>query len=280
LKIMQTIFTLAGVGLAIYLVVALGLFVIQRRLIYHPDAAYHTPAAADLNGVQEVRLETPDGERLICWWAPAAANRPTLLYFQGNAGGLIDRAPRVERFANAGYGVFMPAYRGYSGSTGSPSEKALIADAMLAYDHLRGLGIAPRDIVVYGESLGSGVAVQLAAARPVGVLVLDAPYTSLPDIGKSIYPFLPVDTFMVDRFESKRHVAKVEAPILILHGGMDTTSPLDHGRALYHAAPEPKELVVVEEAGHSNIAQYGAFAPLQRFIEKHRGAAARQPVGG
>jgi hypothetical protein len=278
---MQTILTVAGVGLAIYLFVALGLYVVQRRLIYYPDAAYHSPAAAELGAVQEVTLETPDGARLICWWARAAANRPTLLYFQGNAGGLIDRAPRLERFANAGFGVFMQAYRGYSGSTGSPSEKALIADAILAYDHLRGLGLAPRDIVVYGESLGSGVAVQLAAARPVGALILDAPYTSLPDLGKSIYPFLPVETFMVDRFDSKRHIAKVEAPILILHGENDAVIPVEHGRALFHAAPEPKELAVVEAAGHSNIYQYGAFAALQRFIETHHSAAAaREPVGG
>ncbi len=174
-----------------------------------------------------------------------------------------------SRFAKVGYGVFMPSYRGYSGSTGSPSEAAIIADARLAYDHLRGLGIPERSIVVYGELLGSGVAVRLATERPVGAVILDAPYTSLPDVGKLEYPYMPVQTFMVDRFESKTWIRAVHAPILILHGTDDKIVPLALGKALFEAAPEPKEMAVLQGAGHSDIYAHGALPVVEKFLRAH-----------
>ena len=267
---MQTLLTTAAIAAALYLAALIALYVFQRSLIYYPDPTRYTPAQAGLSGVREVVIETQDGEHILAWWAPASPGRPTFLYFHGNAGGLITRADRIKRFAGAGFGVFMPAYRGYAGSSGKPSEAAIVADALLAYDYLRKAGIAPDDIIAYGESLGSGVAVQLAAARPVSALILDAPYTSLPDIGKHLYPFAPVATFMVDRFESKEHIAKVKAPILILHGTNDTTIPIELGRSLFDAAPEPKEMAAIQGAGHSDIYLFGAFTRLREFIDTQR----------
>jgi fermentation-respiration switch protein FrsA (DUF1100 family) len=214
-------------------------------------------------------LQTPDGEQLIAWYAAAASGKPTFLYFHGNSGSLADRADRVRRFTGAGYGVFMPSYRGYSGSTGSPSETAIVADARLAYDHLRGLGVAERAIVLYGESLGSGVAVRLGSERAVGAVILDAPYTSLPDVGSMLYPFMPVQTLMLDRFESKTHIKAVRAPILILHGTTDTVIPIALGQQLFDAAPEPKEMAVLKGAGHSDIYAHGAFPRVENFLRAH-----------
>lgn len=276
---MQTLLTIAVIAAGIYLVIAVSIYAFQRRLIFYPDATYSTPADAELTGVEEVKLKTHDGETLIAWYAPASSGKPTFLYFHGNAGNLDNRAPRIERFARAGYGTFMLAYRGYGGSTGQPSERAVVADAALAYDYLRGLGLPPRDIIAYGESLGSGVAVQLAAKHEVGALVLDAPYTSLPAIGKRIYPFLPVETFMTDRFDSKQHIAEVRVPILILHGTNDATIPIELGRELFEAAPEPKEMAELQGAGHSDIYMFGAMDRLERFLAKYREVAAdREPV--
>lgn len=267
---MKTLLTTIAIGAGLYLLVGLALYTFQRRLIYYPDPTYLTPDQVGLTGVEEVKLKTPDGETLIAWWSRAAAGQPTLIYFHGNAGGLANRAPRVERFADAGLGVFMLAYRGYSGSTGQPTENALIADALLAYDYLRENGLQAQELVPYGESLGSGVAVQLAAQRSVGALVLDAPYTSLPDIGKRLYPFIPVERFMTDRFDSMAHISKVEAPILIMHGSNDVTIPLELGKTLFEAAPEPKEMAVIEGAGHSDIYMFGAMEHLQRFLARFR----------
>ncbi len=263
---MQTSLTVLAVAAVLYAGLVAGLYAFQRSLIYYPDTQRESPAEAGLDGVEETTLRTPDGETLIAWWVHADPGQPTLLYFHGNAGGLADRRERIERFASAGWGVFMAAYRGYSGSTGKPSEKAIVADALLAYDHLREAGIPARHIVPYGESLGTGVAVQLAAERPVGALVLDAPYTSLPDVGKTIYPFIPVETLTIDRFESKHYIGKVKAPILIMHGAKDATVPIGFGKALFQVAPEPKTMEVFEEAGHSDIYMFGAMDRLKRFI--------------
>jgi fermentation-respiration switch protein FrsA (DUF1100 family) len=275
--VMEALLTLAGAAFAIYALAAASLYVMQRRLIYVPDPARHAPAEAGLADVREIQLATPDGERLIAWRAQAAPGQPTLLYFHGNAGNLFGRADRIQRFSQAGLGVFMLSYRGYSGSTGKPSERANVADAVLAYEHLRGEGVAVGDIVAYGESLGSGVAVQLAASRPVGALILDAPYTSLVDIGKSLYPSMPVDLFIADRYESKRRIQSVKAPILFLHGTRDDTIPIGFGKALFEAAPEPKEMAILTGAGHSDIFLFGALSRITDFLAKYRGAAARGP---
>jgi fermentation-respiration switch protein FrsA (DUF1100 family) len=264
---MNVLISLGSVALGLYLVVAVSAYVFQRRLIYYPDPIYTTPADEDLDGVEEIRLATPDGETLIAWHARAEAGRPTILYFHGNAGDLASRAPRLQRFAGGGLGVFMPAYRGYSGSTGSPSEAALVADAQLAYEHLRKSGIPAGRIIVYGESLGTGVATQLAASREIGALVLDSPYTSIPDVGRWLYPFLPVETLTIDRFESKRYIGQVKAPILILHGTNDNTIPIELGRNLFQLAPEPKEMAELKGAGHSDIYLFGAWDKLRRFID-------------
>ena len=165
---------LVYVAVAYVLIVAVAYFA-QRKFTYFPNPTRVSPAAAGLEGFREVELPTPDGERLIAWYAPAPPGRPTILYFHGNGGSLQNRAMRFQRYQNAGFGIFAMSYRGYSGSTGSPSEAHNIADARLAYDHLIKQGLKPSEIFLYGESLGSGVAVQLAASVPVAGVILDAP---------------------------------------------------------------------------------------------------------
>ncbi len=277
---MKILMIILGVVAALYVIASGSLYVFQRRLIYVPDPDREAPAEIGLRGVREIVLRTPDGARLITWYAAAAHGKPTFLYFHGNAGNLADRADRIRRFTGAGYGLFMPSYRGYSGSTGSPSEAAIVADARLAYDHLRGLGVPERAIVLYGESLGSGVAVRLASERPVGAVILDAPYTSLPDVGKLMYPIMPVRTFMLDRFESKTFITSVHAPILILHGTNDAVVPIALGKALFDAANKPKEMAVLQGAGHSDIYAYGAFARIETFLRDHLGQAASRATSG
>ena len=148
-----------------------------------------------------------------------------MLYFHGNAGNLGNRSERVRRFLARGWGVMFLSYRGYGGSTGRPSESANVADAKLAYEELRKAGVAPHDIIVYGESLGSGVAVQVAAEKEVGGLVLDAPYTSIVDVAEVSYPYLPVRPFMFDRYETMRFLPQVTAPLLVMHGEDDQRHP-------------------------------------------------------
>jgi fermentation-respiration switch protein FrsA (DUF1100 family) len=250
---MSLLIKLAVGVLCVYVLVAFAAYYGQRRLMYFPDRTRVAPAQAGLASVEERLLRTPDGARLVVWYGKARQGRPTLLYFHGNGGGLVDRAPRIERFMAEGWGVYMMAYRSYSGSSGSPSETANVADARLAYGALALEGVEPRSIILYGESLGSGVAARIATERPVGGLILDAPYTSIVELAAQIYPYLPVRRLLLDRYETDKVIAQVKVPVLILHGEHDQVVPVAMGRALAGLANEPKRLATFPNGSHSDL---------------------------
>jgi hypothetical protein len=254
------------------------MFLGQRKLMYFPDRARVSPAAAGLPAVRELELATPDGERLIAWHGKARPGRPTILYFHGNGGSLAARADRIRQLMAAGLGVLMPTYRGYGGSSGSPTEAHNVADARLALAHLRGLGVPARSVVLYGESLGSGVAVQLAAAEEVAGVILDAPFTSAVDVAGLAYPWLPVRWAMLDRYDSAAHIGRVRAPLLVMHGERDAVIPLRLGRALFELANEPKRLVTFRHGNHSDLFQHGALQAVLEFVAGLGGAPARRPI--
>jgi len=250
---MSLLIKLAVGVVCVYALVALAAYFGQRRLMYFPDRARTPPAQAGLVNVEERLLRTPDGARIVAWYGKARPGQPTMLYFHGNGGGLIDRAPRIERFMAEGWGVYMMAYRSYAGSSGSPSEQANVADARLAYGALVHEDVDPRSIILYGESLGSGVAARIAAERPVAGLILDAPYTSIVELASQVYPYLPVRHLLLDRYETDKVIAQVKVPLLILHGERDAVIPVAMGRALARLANEPKQLVTFPNGGHSDL---------------------------
>jgi hypothetical protein len=238
---------------AVYAAIGLAAYLGQRKLMYFPDRARTPPTGVGLAGVAERVIETPDGQRVIAWYGRARPGKPTLLYFHGNGGSLADRAPRIARFMDQGWGVYMMTYRGYGGSTGSPSEAANMGDARLAYHALVREDVPPASIIAYGESLGSGIAVRLAAEVPVAGVILDAPYTSIVDLAAQTYPFLPVRLVLIDRYDTTRYIAAIKAPLLILHGARDGVVPVEMGRELARLAPEPKRLVVFPNGHHSDL---------------------------
>ena len=225
----------------------------QRRLLYRVDTRHVSPREAGLHGVGELRIEAPDGAMIVAWYGKAKAGQPTLLYFHGNGGSLAERKPRIERFMNQGWGVFMMTYRGYGGSTGEPTETDNIADAVRAYDRLVSLGVPAKDIVLYGESLGTGVASRVALQRRAAGLILDAPYTSIPDVGAREFWYVPVRLLLRDRYETARIINKVDVPLLIIHGALDETVPVEMARELFRRAQQPKTLVVLPNGGHSDL---------------------------
>jgi fermentation-respiration switch protein FrsA (DUF1100 family) len=254
----------ASAAAGVYLLLAILLFLMQRRLLYRPYSLRISPIRAGLPlRVTENEFNSFDGTKLICWDLPAAPGQPTLLYFHGNGGGLAERRDSFLRCASAGIGLFMMSYRGYSGSTGSPNEKAIIADALTVFDTLqRSRG----PIVLYGESLGSGVAVQVAAQRMPRAVILEAPYTSITDVAQSLYRILPVRPFLLDRFESVKYIGKLRAPLLVIHGDRDGTIPVRLGKSLFEAAPEPKTLAILPGAGHNDLYLHGAWDIVLRFL--------------
>ena len=258
--------TLAG----LYALVTLVAWGAQRHLVYAPDPTYVVPASLGLTGVEEHRIEAPDGVSLIAWHAPAKSKQPTLLYFHGNAANLAARAERIRRFTAEGVGIFILSYRGYSGSGGVPSEVDNVADAKLAYAELRRIGVAADAIVLYGESLGTGVASQVALSLPAAGLILDAPYTSVVDVGAERYPFLPVRWLLTHRYETLRVIPNVRMPLLVVHGELDRIVPVEMGRKVFAAAiaAVPKRLVVLAGAGHGNHYRFGSFEAIMEFARK------------
>jgi uncharacterized protein len=251
-----------------YLAVAGLMFAFQRKLIYLPDRTRLTPAAAGVPEMRPVDYRTADALALTGWYAPPEPDAPVLVYFHGNAGSIADRAEKVRPFLDAGFGVLLAGYRGYGGNPGRPTEAGLLSDARAALDHLSEAGIAPRRIVLYGESLGSGVAVAMAAERSPGALVLEAPFTSIVDVAAAAYPWLPVRLAMIDRFNSLARIKSVRAPTLVLHGELDRTVPVRLGRRLLDHADEPKKGVFFPVAGHTDLHDHGAVEDVLRFLEE------------
>ncbi len=186
--------------------------------------------------------------------------------FHGNAGTVAQRAHYYRLFRAEGWGFHAMSYRGFSGNPGAPSEMANVADALLAYDSLRAKGIAADDIVLFGESLGSGVAIQVAALRPAVGVILDSPYSSIADVASAIYWYLPVRFVLLDQYHSTRHIQHVRAPLLVLHGEADRLIPVGFARQLAEAAPGPSEIRVYPGVGHVRPVFHGAMEDIKAWV--------------
>ena len=239
---------------------------LHRYFVYLPDSTRVAPKDAGLNSVEEIVFKAADGTRLIAWYREAQPGKPTLLYFTGNNGNTADRAGKIKTIGADGYGVFMLNYRRCGGSEGRPTEKRITRDAISAYDCLRGLGVAPRDIIVYGESLGTAVATRLCLQREAQALVLEAPFTSVVDVGKLLWPVLPLKLIMADQYRTIDRIDQVDIPLCIVHGGRDNVIPLHQARRVYHAANGPKTLQVLPRAGHNDLFEMGAWARVRAFL--------------
>jgi uncharacterized protein len=251
-----------------YAVISGLMFAFQRRLIYLPDRVASSPTATGVPEMAPVGYPTADALTLTSWFAaPPEPGAPVLVYFHGNAGSIADRAGKVRPFLDRGFGVLLAGYRGYGGNPGRPSEAGLLDDGRAALDHLAASGIEIGRTVIYGESLGSGVAVALAAERSPAALVLEAPFTSIVDVAAAAYPWLPVRLAMIDRFDSHARITSVAAPTLILHGERDRTVPVRLGRRLLDHANEPKRGVFFPDAGHTDLHDHGAVADVLRFLK-------------
>jgi len=257
-------------GVALYLTAVTALWAFQRDLMYFPDGQPRVAPStyAMLDGVQEVSFTTADGLTLVAWYAPAPANQPTVVMFHGNGGSLRGERYRLKYFKDAGMGALLVAYRGYSGNAGTPNEQGLYADARAALDWLDQNGVASTSIVLYGISLGTGVATKMAAERDFAAVVLESPYTSTVDVAAHRFPIVPVTLLMEDRFESLARIRAITEPLLIMHGDADTVIPQHFGRQLFEAANQPKEGFWPHGLGHSDIFDNGGFDTALSFIRR------------
>jgi fermentation-respiration switch protein FrsA (DUF1100 family) len=255
-------FIIAAVG---YLAVGAIMYFAQRALMYFPEAVRTAPAAAGLPQAEEVVLDS-GAEKIIAWHMPPRGNKPVVLYFHGNGGALEHRVARFRKIVADGTGLVALSYRGYGGSTGQPTEAGLIEDAHAAYAFAATR--YPGRIVAWGESLGTGVATALAAEKPVSRLILESPYTSTVDVAAAQYWFLPVRFLMKDQFRSDLRIARVTAPVLIMHGDADGIIPIRYGQRLFSLIPGKKRMVRFPGGGHNDLDAFGASGVAMKFIEE------------
>ena len=265
---------LISLAIAYALLVAF-VVVFQSRLVYFPDtgrALAATPRAYHLD-FETHEIRTEDGERLHAWWVPAREARGTVLILHGNAGNISHRLDYLVMFHRLGYATLIIDYRGYGQSSGSPSEAGTYRDAEAAWRWLTSRGTRPTDIVILGESLGGAVAAWLAARVTPRALILASAFTSVPDLGAQVYPFLPVRLLSRFSYDTLGALRRVQAPVLIAHSRDDDIVPYAHGQALFAAAREPKQFLEMR-GGHNDgfiFMREEWVAELQAFLQEAAG---------
>jgi len=262
---MKQIILISGI---IFAMLMLLMYIFQRHLIYIPSR--ETPQLNDYqaNDMQVITLHTQDGITLTSWYKPAKTNQATILYLHGNAGHIGYRMQLARQFIDAGLGLFLLEYRGYGGNKGRPSEQGLYEDGRAAMRFLHQQGIKSTQIVLYGESLGTGVATRLAVENSVCAVVLQSPFTSLTDLARYHYPWLLLKPW--DRFESIDRIQAIHAPLLILHGKKDDVVPFSQGLALYQQAKQPKKMLSFVLNDHHTMWTAPDFSRnIVDFIDEH-----------
>lgn len=254
-----------AIAFGLYAGLVATLYLTQRSLMYFPETVRTTPAQAGLPEARTVPLTAADGVQITAWYVAPQDDKPVIVYFHGNGGALRLGVPRFRKLIGSGIGLVALEYRGYGGNPGTPTERGLIADGDAAYAFAAAHYPASQ-IVLWGQSLGSGVAVAIAAKRPVGRVILEAPFTSAAALAGLHYPYMPVRLLMKDQFHSDRRIRKVTAPLLILHGARDQVTPYAMGERLFELANKPKHIVRFLDGGHDDLDANGALYAVAQFL--------------
>ena len=234
LTIILTIFLL------IYFSTLVSVYFFQRSLLYHPKENNYFGDKLIVN-IKKVTINTQDNIKLISWYHKKDINNyKTILFLHGNAGTLENRIHKINHFKNININFLIVAWRGFSGNLGIPTEQGLYEDAVSAVRWLKSNGIEEKNIIIYGESLGTAVAVEIAQNKNFAGIILESPFTSMIDAGKAKYPFLPVKYLLKDKYESDKKIKNIKSPILVMHGEVDNLVPFYMGKKIYDLANEPK----------------------------------------
>lgn len=247
-------------------------FLTQRDMMYYPNNPDTNPLPAPQTvglDMQTVSVLTDDGLALQAWFAPPKEkDAPVVVIFHGNANSIVYRGPMAVPMLKQGYGVYLCEYRGFGGNPGDLSEEGLYRDARAGIRWLEGKGYKKEQLVYYGESLGTGVAVQMATETAPKLLVLQSPFTKIADVVRPNMWFMPVDLLLRDRYDSLAKIGKFSVPVLFIHGDWDTVISIDLARELFKAANEPKAFLTVPGGNHDNLYSYGVGDKIAEWIGK------------
>ena len=238
-KKMYNLFLVSLVVL-VYLLVTLGLYIFQRSLLYHPVENNYYGDKLTVN-IEKVKITTEDNIDLLAWYHKKDIKKyKTILYLHGNAGSLENRIHKINHFNNMNINFLLLAWRGFSGNEGKPTEQGLYQDARSAVKWLINEGAIEENIVIYGESLGTGVATEIAQNKNFAGVILESPFTSMIDLGKKYYPIFPVKLLLKDKYESEKKIKNLKSPILVMHGKKDKIVPFYMGKKIFDMANNPK----------------------------------------
>lgn len=254
-----------------YLAILVMVYFGQRHLQYYPNRSYPKPADYDAPEMQALKVRTEDGLDLLAWFAPPKKKGgKVIVFYHGNAGHIGDRVHKVREFTAAGYGVYLCEYRGYGGNKGSIDEDGLYHDARSALAWLDKHGYAPPQWVIYGESIGSGPAVQMAVEFQPRALILEGAFSRALDVAEKSYFWLPVSYLLKDRYDNISKIKSVRANLLMLHGDEDPVVPYDVGKKLYDAANHQKQLVTIEGGHHNDLYEHHAGHIILDWLETQK----------
>ena len=226
--------------LLIYLSVLIYLFFFQRNLLYHPNENNYSGDKLKVD-IEEVQIKTSDNINLLGWFHKKDLNKfKTIVYFHGNAGRLENRIHKLNHFKDMNINFLIISWRGFSGNSGNPSEQGLYKDGKSAIDWLKNMGLEDKDIILYGESLGTGIATEIAQNKKFAGLILETPFTSMIDAAKNVYPYIPVGLLLKDRYENDKKIKNINIPLLVMHGEEDQIIPFKMGKKIYEIANQPK----------------------------------------
>ena len=234
----------------IYFFILFSTYIFQRNLLYHPTENNYSGDKI-LVDVEKIKIKTQDNIELVSWYHKKNLNNyKTILFLHGNAGSLENRIHKINHFKDMNVNFLIVAWRGFSGNKGKPTEKGLYEDARSAVRWLRSRGVEENNIIIYGESLGTGVATEIAQNKNFAGLILESPFTSMIDAAKDKYPYLPVRLLLKDKYESNQKIKNIKSPVLIMHGKVDNIVPFHMGEKMYELANDPKYYYFSEYDDH------------------------------
>ena len=250
----------------IYFLVLVFLYFYQRNLLYHPNENNYSEDKISVD-IENVRIKTSDNIELLGWYHEKnLKDFKTLIFFHGNAGSLENRIHKLNHFRDMNINFLIIAWRGFSGNNGNPSEQGLYEDGKSAIDWLIKKGVSEKNLILYGESLGTGVAIHLAQNKNFAGVILETPFTSMIDAAKKFYPYIPVKLLLKDKFENYKKIKNINSPILIMHGEVDQLVPFSMGKKIYEIANEPKYSYFTKYDNHMMEYDENLVLALKSFL--------------
>ena len=253
-----------------YILLVIIVFFFQRNLLYHPSVDNYLKGnlGSEPTKIEKVNIITKDKIDLIGWFYNKDLEKfKTIVFFHGNAGSLQNRTYKLNCFKDLDVNFLIIAWRGFSGNKGKPNEMGLYEDARSALRWLNKKDVQDKNIILYGESLGTAIAVEIAQHKKYAGIILESPFTSMVNMGKKYYPFFPVSFLLKDKFESYRKIQKISVPIIVMHGKQDKIVPFAMGKKMYEMANEPKFFYVQEYGDHMIDYDTELLMALEKFIQ-------------